>query len=329
MEKSRNTDFCGGGEDEERQSINGSSANIDRYFQDPVPSIGVQNLLEINQIQTGAETESMRQPEQCQRQPADISSADSHSRRNIPQITAADPRARKKRNDKAYRDRVKEKQKRMKSTVETVEAENELLKRENVLVNQKFEAQLEELDKLKKNYEKQYENEQQMKIDMNTLKDENEYLKKENVSVNQKFEAQSKELDKLKKQYKKQFERKRELKSNLKTVEAENGKLKDAIIESLNASVKRLSESRSIEVDQLRSKLENLEKELGLVKTSGHRQSIVGSSTNLIGGFGQYWPNVESSQAIVIPSSPAFHGGSGTSSPATGSPYRALRSPHF
>ncbi|GKV46740.1 hypothetical protein SLEP1_g53715 [Rubroshorea leprosula] len=139
----------------------------------------------------------------------------------------------------------------------------------------------------------------------------------------------TKKLAKWKEKRNKCLERKRELKSNLKTVEAENGKLKAAIIESLNASVKRLSESRSIEVDQLRSKLEMVEKELASVKTSGHRQSIVGSSTNLIGGFGQFWPNVESSQAIVIPSSPAFPGGSGTSSPATGSPYRAFRSPHF
>ncbi|GKV32816.1 hypothetical protein SLEP1_g41389 [Rubroshorea leprosula] len=109
MEKSRNAGFCGGGEDEERQTINGSSTNINRYLQDTDLSIGAQNVLGINQIQTAVEVEaeSMEQPEPGQRQPADRSTADSHSGGIIRQITKAERSERKRKSDQKYRNKVK------------------------------------------------------------------------------------------------------------------------------------------------------------------------------------------------------------------------------
>ncbi|GKV32827.1 hypothetical protein SLEP1_g41398 [Rubroshorea leprosula] len=308
MENSTNINFSEGGEDEEnRQCINGSSTNIGRYLQNEELSIGAQNLLWTNRI--AVQTETMRQ----ERQPADISSADSteqngpvnnqmatdagkirqqhsgqcqrqrtatpispadsYSRRNTNRVTTADPRARKKRNDKAYRDRVKEKQQRMESNLETLKAENDTLIKQNTLVNQRFETQSKELDGLNQNFIKQLENQHKMKFDLERLetengelKRENKSLKRDNVLANEKFETQSKQLGKLEHKYKKQHERKRQLKSNLKTLEVEKGRLKNEIIELLK------------------------------------KERVAGYSTNFIGRFG-HCPNVETEASPqVVPS---------------------------
>ncbi|GLT27977.1 hypothetical protein SLA2020_029390 [Shorea laevis] len=308
MENSKNINFSEGGEDEEnRQSINGSSTNIGRYLQNEELSIGAQNLLWTNRIPV--QTETMRQERQpadissadsteqngpvnnqtatdagkirqqhsgqCQRQPTatPISPADSYSTRNTHRVTTADPRARKKRNDKAYRDRVKEKQLRMESNLETLKAENDALIKENTLVNQRFETQSKELDELNQNFIKQLENQHKMKFDLERLetengelKRENKSLKRDNVLANEKFETQSKQLGKLERKYKKQHERKRQLKSNLKTLEVENGRLKNEIIELLK------------------------------------KERVAGCSTNFIGRFG-HCPNMETEASPqVVPS---------------------------
>ncbi|GKV32826.1 hypothetical protein SLEP1_g41397 [Rubroshorea leprosula] len=120
-------------------------------------------------------------------------------------------------------------------------------------------------------------------------------------------------------------ERKRQLKSDLKKLETEKGRLKDQIIESLqvdNVLVNRLSETQSKELGELRSKLENLEKEFASTRTCGNSQSIARSGTSLI-DFEQYCPNgdtegsMQSSQATMLPPSSAFP--SDATSPAIGS----------
>ncbi|GKV32837.1 hypothetical protein SLEP1_g41406 [Rubroshorea leprosula] len=224
----------------------------------------------------------MRQQHSLQRQPADTSSADSHSRRIIPQNTAADHRLdKKRRNDRAYRKRLKERQKQTMSTLETLEAEIEL------------------------------------------LKSENESLKQENVLVKLSFETRSKELDELRDTFQdlnqkfiKKLERNKKLKIRLKTLEAENGRsLRAEIIESLKER-NGMSETQSNVLEQLRRKVEILGKEVASMKTCGNRQNLDGSSTIFIGGFGQYGETegvIQSSHAMMLPSSPAFP--TGASSP--------------
>ncbi|GKV06227.1 hypothetical protein SLEP1_g18131 [Rubroshorea leprosula] len=261
----------GGGEDEEnRQSINGSLYS------------SIDQSRERNLSEPAAETEPVGQQKSGERQPTDLSSADSHhSKRNIPDDTAAaDPRAKKRAYDRAYRERLKKNQELTKSKVETLEGENEFLKEENESLRRENEMLSKELDELKKKHDKHHENEEELKSNLKTIEVENESLKTEN-------ETPFKERDELKKKYQKQLENEQEMKSNLETLETKNGKLKqreskqqlrsnlkianaekrglmDRIFEYMLEN--RSSETQSNELGQLRSKVENLENELVLGK---------------------------------------------------------------
>ncbi|GKV06224.1 hypothetical protein SLEP1_g18130 [Rubroshorea leprosula] len=354
MENPRNRSHCGGGEDgENRQSIN-DSLDTDQFLSgllrnsSSIDRSRGQNLTEINQPAAGAEQVGQQQSDQ--RHPADLSSADSHhSKRNIPEDSVADPRARKRAYDKAYRERLKESQERTKSKLETVERENENLLKENESLKRENETLSKELNKLKKKHKKQHENEQQIMSNPKTLealKTENEALSKKLDELKKKYQKQQEneqemkfnletleiENSKLKEKYKKQRESKRQLRSRLKKVEAEKERLMDRIFESHDMWVHRRSETQSNDLAQIRSKLDNLEKELVSTKASSYRASLAGSNINFIGGFEQDFPNVEtdgsrrSSQTTTtatLPSSPAFL--SGATSPATGSPPSSCR----
>ncbi|GLT66050.1 hypothetical protein SLA2020_384440 [Shorea laevis] len=354
MENPRNPILCRGGEDEEnRQSIN-CSLNSDQFFNgllrnsSSIDRSKGQNRTEINQLAAGAEP--VGQQQSGQRHPADLSSADSHhSKRNIPEDSVADTRARKKAYDRAYRERVKENQERTKSKLQTVERENENLLKENESLKRENETLSKELNKLKKKYKKYHENEQQiMSISktLEALKTENEALSEELDELKKKYQKRQEneqemklnletleiENSKLKEKYKKQRESKRQLRSRLKKVEAEKERLMDRIFECQEMWVHRRSETQSNDLAQIRSKLDNLEKELVSAKTSGHRPSLAGSNINFIGDFGQDFPNVEtdgsrrSSQTTTtatLPSSPVLL--SGATTPVTGSPPSSCR----
>ncbi|GLT87939.1 hypothetical protein SLE2022_059880 [Rubroshorea leprosula] len=289
-ENTRNPNSYEGGEDgEDRQSIN-TSSSAEQFVQGVLRNSGSmngsseQNMLVINP--PAAETEPTRQQQSDgQHQPADISSADSHLRRNTPQITAADRQARKRKNDRAYRERIKEKQKQMKSTLDELQAENGLLKAENGLLNtemeslknenvwenQQFQTLSGELEALRNKFDdshqkliKQLENEQQLKFNLKTLEGENgrlktemESLKGENASVTQRFQTKSGELDALGNKFDHLLQKlneklDNERKFNLEKLEAENESLK---IE--NALVNQKLETLSNELDKYKEKYEN------------------------------------------------------------------------
>ncbi|GKV31481.1 hypothetical protein SLEP1_g40166 [Rubroshorea leprosula] len=233
-----------------------------------------QNPPVINQTAAGS-TKQIRQQQSGQRQPADRSFAISSSENATP-----DPRARKRETDRRYRVRTKEDKEQMKSTLDKLEAENEYLRKEIILGNQKF-------DELKKKYEKQHKKRKQIEA-------ENESLKEEKVLVKKRFEKWRKKCEK-------------QLAENI-------GGLKDEIIESLKEDIVLAngssSRTQSHELGQVRSELENLKKELASLKTYGHRQTGAGSSNNLNGGtlnmHPSYpaFPSVASSPATRPPASP-------------------------
>ncbi|GKV32833.1 hypothetical protein SLEP1_g41402 [Rubroshorea leprosula] len=171
-----------------------------------------------------AETEPTR--EQQSDGQRHIWSADSHSRRNTPQITAAEERrARKRKYDKVYREKFKDKQKRMKCDLDQLRSSFDEL-------NQKFINQL--------------ENEQQMKSDLEKLEAENALLKSETESQSKELDELRNDFEELNQKFIKQLENEQQLKSNLEKLEAENALLRSE------------KESQSKELDELRNDSEEL-----------------------------------------------------------------------